>query len=93
MLGRVEDVHRYGTRSARAGLHVSSRDHASVGYRVPKEWGTLSREQRGVGSLAAFKRGSKAGFLGVYGGVCNVRGCYVCGGPGQDQHLTAQREV
>ena len=48
-----------GWRSARAGLHVSSRDHASVGHWVPKEWDTLSRKQRGVGSLPAFKRGRR----------------------------------
>ena len=83
MLGRVGDVHGYGTRSARAGLHLSSRDHGSVGYRVPKEWDTVGEGQRGVGSLVAFKRGSRAGFLGGYGGFeCRVRGCYVCGGPG-----------
>ena len=83
MLGRVGDVHGYGTRSARAGLHLSSRDHGSVGYRVPKEWGTLGEEQRGVGSLVGFKRGSRAGFLAGYGAFeCGVPGCYVCGGPG-----------
>ena len=93
MLGRVADVHRYGTRSAGAGLHVSSRDHASVGYRVPKEWATLTEGQRGMGSLAGFKRESRAGFLRGYGGfVCTVRGCYVCGreearrGAGQESH-------
>ena len=60
-------------------MHVSTRDHGSVGYRIPGEWATLTVEQRGVGSLAAFKRGSRAGFLEVYGGfVC--AGCYVCMG-------------
>ena len=79
MLGRVEDVHGYGTRSARAGLHVSSRDHASVGYRVPKEWDSLGEGERGTRSLAGFKRGSRAGFLRGYAAfVC--AGCYVCGG-------------
>ena len=34
-------------------------------------------------SLAAFKRGSRDGFLAVYAAsVCLVRGCYVCGGEG-----------
>ena len=37
MLGRAGDVHGYSTRSARAGLYLSTRDHRSVGYRVPKE--------------------------------------------------------
>ena len=44
MLRRVGDVHGHATRSARAGLHVSTRDHASVGYRVPREWAGLSAE-------------------------------------------------
>ena len=79
MLGRIEGVHGYGTRAARAGLYLSTRDHRAVGYRVPKEWATLSEDQRGQGSLAAFKRGSRAGFLGVYGSFkCQVAGCRVC---------------
>ena len=81
MLGRAGDVHGYSTRSARSGLYLSTRDHRSVGYRVPKEWATLSEGQRGVGSLAAFKRGSRGGFLAGYGSfVCGVAGCRVCGG-------------
>ena len=83
MLGRVGDVHGYGTRAARAGLFLSTRDHGSVGYRVPKEWGLVPEGQRGLGSLASFKRWSRAGFLGVYGAfTCGVRGCYVCKGGG-----------
>ena len=54
-------------------LYLAGRDHGSVGYRVPVEWGLLSDDQRGMGSLVAFKRGSRDGF------VCAVRGCYVCG--------------
>ena len=81
MLRRVGDVHGHGTRSARAGLHLSTRDHGSVGYRVPMEWDSLTEVQRGMGSLAGFKRGSRAGFLGEYGAfVC--AGCYVCAGAG-----------
>ena len=80
MLGRVGDVHGHATRSARGGLFVSTRDHGSVGYRVPKEWASLTEGQRGVRSLAGFKRASKGGFLAEYGGfVCRDRGCYVCG--------------
>ena len=72
-------MHGYGTRAARAGLYLSTRDHRAVGYRVPKEWATLSEDQRGLGSLAAFKRGSRAGFLGLYGSFrCQVAGCRVC---------------
>ena len=81
MLGRVGDVHGYATRAARTGLSLSTRDHRSVGYRVPKEWGTLTETQRGAGSLAAFKRGSRAGFLAGYGSFeCGVGGCLACGG-------------
>ena len=79
MLSRVADVHGYGTRSARAGLHLSTRDRRSVGFRIPREWGSLSEVQRGVASLGGFKRGSRAGFLAGYGAfVCVDRGCYVC---------------
>ena len=85
MLGRVDAVHGHGTRAAGAGLFLSTRDHRSVGYRVPKEWASLTGEQRGVGSLGGFKRGSRAGFLAEYGAfVCDVRGCYVCRGDGGD---------
>ena len=77
MLSRVSEVHGYGTRSARAGIHLAARDRGMVGYRVPTEWATLTEAQRGMGSLAAFKRGSRAGFLAGYAAdVC--AGCYVC---------------
>ena len=83
MLSRVGDVHGYGTRSARGGIHLVGRDHSSVGYRVPKEWGSLTDEQRGTGSLGGFKRGSRDGFLAGYrASVCVVPGCYVCRGEG-----------
>ena len=60
-------------------MYVSSRDHGSVGYRVPREWATLTEAQREVGSLGAFKRGSGALFLAGYRGFrCLVRGCGVC---------------
>ena len=81
MLSRVSDVHGYGTRSARAGLFVSTGECRLVGYRVPTEWAALSEALRGVGSLAAFKRGSRGGFLGEYGAfVCRRVQCEVCGG-------------
>ena len=85
MLSRIGEVHGYGTRSARGGLHLGTRDHRSVGYRVPREWGLLTDEQRGMGSLAGFKRVSRAGFLeGYRANVCLRRDCYVClGGGGQ----------
>ena len=79
MLGRTGGVHGYGTRSARTGLYLSTRDHRSVGDRVPKEWASLPEAQKGVGSLGAFKRGSRAGFLAGYGAFrCEVVGCRVC---------------
>ena len=70
------------------GLHLTSRDHGSVGYRVPVEWASLSDDQRGMGSLAGFKRGSRDGFLAGYAAfVCAVRDCYVCRGEvGQEGH-------
>ena len=81
MLHWVGDVHGHATRSARAGLHVSTRDHASIGYRVLREWAGLSGELRGVGSLAAFKRRSRGGFLCEYGVfVCGEGRCWVCDG-------------
>ena len=81
MLGRVGDVHGHATRASRSGLFVSTRDHKGVGYRVPVEWGSLTEAQRGVPSLSAFKRGSRAGFLGEYGAsVCGEQGCSVCAG-------------
>ena len=83
MLGRTGDVHSYATRSAGSGLYLSTRDHRSVGYRVPKEWSVLTEAQRGAGSLAAFKRGSRGGFLSGYGAfVCRAVRCGVCGGAG-----------
>ena len=80
MLQRVGDVHGYGTRSAGRGIHVGTRDHRSVGYRVPKEWAEMTREDREVGGLAAFRKRSRAGFLAGYGEFeCNLVGCGVCG--------------
>ena len=78
MLGRIGGTHSYGTRSAGTGLYLSTRDHRSVGYRIPKEWATLTEAQRGVGSLAAFKRGSRGGFLAGYA-TFECGGCGVCG--------------
>ena len=93
MLGRIEGVHGYGTRSARAGLYLATRDHRSVGYWVPKEWATLSEAQRGRGSLAAFKRESRGGFLAGYGGFrCGVAGCRVCEWDGGDPQR-GQQEI
>ena len=79
MLDRTDSVHQYSTRAARAGIALTARDHRVVGYRVPKEWATLTEGQKGAGSLTAFKRGSRAGFLAGYGSfVCGSVGCGVC---------------
>ena len=85
LLSRTEQVHGHATRSARSGLFISTREQRSVGYRVPKEWGTLTEEQRGAASLAALKRGSRGGFLAGYGSsVCRDQGWEVCGGTGDE---------
>ena len=79
MLGRVGFLQAHATRSARSGLVVATRDHGSVGYRVPVEWRSLTEEQRGLGSISGFKRSSRAGFLGRYGDfVCRGVECGVC---------------
>ena len=79
MLARTGEVHGYATRTARGGLALMTRDHRSIGYRAPKEWASIPEAQRGVGSLAAFKRGSRGGFIAGYGAfVCRTVGCGVC---------------
>ena len=81
MLRREGDIHGHATRAARWGMHVGTRDHRSVGYRVPVEWAGMTVELREAGSLAAFKRGLGSGFLGEYGSfVCAMGECAVCGG-------------
>ena len=83
MLSRAADVHGHATRLARSGIAVTSRDHRSVSYRVPAEWASLTEVQRGVSTLAAFKRQSRAGFLAGYGAfVCGAAACGVCRGGG-----------
>ena len=83
MLRRVGGVHGHATRAAGAGLYVATRDHGSVGYRVPREWGEVPEEWRGRGSLVALKRATRAAFLGGYAAFCcTVRGCRVCRGVG-----------
>ena len=83
MFARTGDVHGHATRAARSGLFLSTRDQQSVGYRVPKEWAGLTEGERGAASLAAFKRGSRVGFLAEYGAsVCMDGGCEVWGGDG-----------
>ena len=79
MLQRVGGVHGYGTRAAGTGLFLSTRDHRSVGYRVPKEWATVPEGLRGAASVGAFRRGSKGVFLSEYARfVCRQGNCRVC---------------
>ena len=79
VLSLLEETADFATRSARTVIALTARDHRVVGYRVPKEWAALTEGQRGAGSLAAFKRGSRAGFLAEYGGfVCCMARCRVC---------------
>ena len=93
MLERVSQMHEHGTRLASRGMFVSTRDHRQVGYRVPKEWETLSEALRGASSLGAFKRQSKAEFLKGYAQFeCFSRGCYVCGDASVSQREGAFRE-
>ena len=83
MLERVSQAHGHGTRLARRGMFISSRDHRQVGYRVPKEWESLTDNLRGATSLGAFKRQSKGEFIKGYGQFkCTVRDCFVCAGGG-----------
>ena len=79
MLSRAAAVHGHATRSARSGIALTSRDHGSVGYRVPREWLSLPESQRGLRTIGAFKRGSRAGFLAEYAAfVCESATCGVC---------------
>ena len=80
MLERVNQTHEHGTRLARRGMFISTRDHRRVGYRIPKEWETITEALRSTASLGAFKRLSKGEFLEGYDQFrCTVSDCYVCG--------------
>ena len=79
MLNRSSEVHQHNTRSAGMGLHVSTQDQRSIGYRIPKEWQSLSEDVKKLG-LGAFKKRSKKEFLSVYASFqCETVGCYICG--------------
>ena len=79
MLNKVSDVHQYNTRAARTGLFVSTQDHRSVGYRIPKEWDSLPEGLRGTNSLGGLKRKCKQGFLSAYKSFqCRVQNCLIC---------------
>ena len=69
MFNKVSDVHGHNTRSAKTGLFISTQDHRSVGYRIPREWQSLS----------GFKKKSKEEFLSNYKNFeCVDQNCYIC---------------
>ena len=79
MLNKVQDIHRHGTQSAKLGLSVTTQDHKSIGYRLPKEWESLATAIRGIKSLTGFKNKSRRGFLAEYKEFkCVSKDCYVC---------------
>ena len=77
------DVHGYATRLAGSGLFFCTGECRAVGYRLPKEWASLTEAQWGAALLVAFMGASRQGFLGEYGAYvcCDVK-CEVCGGMG-----------
>ena len=79
MFNKVSDVHGHNTRSAKTGLFISTQDHRSVGYRIPREWQSLSEEIRQMRSLEGFKKKSKEEFLSNYKNFeCVDQNCYIC---------------
>ena len=79
LLTKVSEVHRHNTRSAKSGLFYSTQDHRSVGYRIPREWQSLTEELRQVSSLGGFKKKSKGEFIAEYKKFqCQEKHCYIC---------------
>ena len=79
MLSKTHDNHGHNTRSARLGLTISTQDHKSIGYRLPKEWESLTTALREIKSLTGFKEKSRNCFFLEYKGFkCTTRNCYVC---------------
>ena len=79
MLSRVRETHQHNTRYAEAGISLNTRDHSSIGFRIPKEWETLSKTQKEIKSLATFKKNSRQGFISEYRDfICTTRDCFVC---------------
>ena len=78
-LSKVSQVHTHNTRAAQKGISITTQDHKSIAYRVPKEWETLGEELRGLKSLSGFKKASRRSLMAKYGDFkCETRGCYVC---------------
>ena len=67
-------------RCRRGGVHLASRDHNSVGYRVLMNCLSLTEGQRGTGFLSdlILKRKSRNGFLADMGYVCSERRGFFC---------------
>ena len=79
MLSRVSDMHTHNTRSSKSGLYMSSQDHRSIGYRIPKEWQSLPEELKQMNSLGGFKNKSKGLFIANYKNFrCSDHNCFVC---------------
>ena len=81
MLSRVSDRHSHNTRSSKSGLYVSTQDHRSIGYRIPKEWQALPEVLRQTNSLGGLKKKSKEMFLENYRKFsCKEQNCFICTG-------------
>ena len=82
-MSKVSEKHRHNTRAAASHLAIQTQDFKSMGYRIPKEWESLSKELRETRSLTGFKRRSKNGFLANYRAFkCDDTSCFVCGPDG-----------
>ena len=74
-------THTHNTRAAKTGLSISSQDHRAVGFRVPKEWLSLSENLRAMTSLGGFKKKSKDEIIKKYKLFnCDKLNCRACGG-------------
>ena len=79
LLYKVRDIHGHNTRSAGSGLYIQTQDHRSVGYRVPKEWESVSKVLREMTSLSGFKRKSREEFILSYKAFeCVAQVCCIC---------------
>ena len=79
MLSRVSDMHTHNTRSSKNDLYISSQDHRSISYRIPKEWQSLTEELKTRNSLGGFKNKSKESLIANYKNFrCNEQNCFIC---------------
>ena len=70
MLSRTGDVHGHATRFAGSGLYLSTRDHQSVGYRVPRSGLCSLRHSGGLGRWLRSNGGQGGGFWVSMGRLC-----------------------